>query len=293
MNMIAYLQSLTHNIFAVFANFRFNDFLDILLVAVLIYNAIKLIRETRTMQLIKGLAVLLLVYGLVSVLKMEASGYLFNALFRDVFLVLIVVFQPEIRHVIESMGRSRFRGIGTLHARSAKIRYNEETAETIEAVCRACAEMSDRKIGVLLVFEKQTPLGEIIETGTTIDAAISEELLGNVFYPKSPLHDGAAVIRDNRLYAAGCILPLTQNHGAVSSALGTRHRAAIGMSEQSDAAVVVVSEETGFISVAKEGKLRRDISAGELREALSEELLLPDTDEDASKWKSFFGRFRK
>ena len=133
MNMIAYLQSLTHNIFAVFANFRFNDFLDILLVAVLIYNAIKLIRETRTMQLIKGLAVLLLVYGLVSVLKMEASGYLFNALFRDVFLVLIVVFQPEIRHVIESMGRSRFRGIGTLHARSAKIRYNEETAETIEA----------------------------------------------------------------------------------------------------------------------------------------------------------------
>ena len=140
MNMIAYLQSLTHNIFAVFANFRFNDFLDILLVAVLIYNAIKLIRETRTMQLIKGLAVLLLVYGLVSVLKMEASGYLFNALFRDVFLVLIVVFQPEIRHVIESMGRSRFRGIGTLHARSAKIRYNEETAETIEAVCRACAD---------------------------------------------------------------------------------------------------------------------------------------------------------
>ena len=293
MNMIAYLQSLTHNIFAVFANFRFNDFLDILLVAVLIYNAIKLIRETRTMQLIKGLAVLLLVYGLVSVLKMEASGYLFNALFRDVFLVLIVVFQPEIRHVIESMGRSRFRGIGTLHARSAKIRYNEETAETIEAVCRACAEMSDRKIGVLLVFEKQTPLGEIIETGTTIDAAISEELLGNVFNPNSPLHDGAAVIRDNRLYAAGCILRLTQNHGAVSSALGTRHRAAIGMSEQSDAAVVVVSEETGFISVAKEGKLRRDISPGELREVLSEELLLPDTDEDASKWKSFFGRFRK
>ena len=293
MSILAYLQSLAHNIFAVFADFRFNDFLDILLVAILLYNAIKFIRQTRTMQLIKGLVVLLLVYGVVSILKMEASGYLFNALFRDVILVLIVVFQPEIRHVIESMGRSRFRAVGALHARSAKIRYNEETAETIEAVCRACAEMSDRKIGVLLVFERETPLGEIIQTGTTVDAAISEELLGNVFYPKAPLHDGAAVIRDNRLIAAGCILPLTQNHNEVSSALGTRHRAAIGLSEQSDAVLVVVSEETGFISFAKEGRLRRDISAGDLREALSQELLLQDTEDSESKWKSFFGRLRK
>lgn len=293
MSILNSLQSLAHNVFAVFADFRFNDFLDILLVAVLIYNAIKLIRETRTMQLIKGLAVLLLVYGLVSVLKMEASGYLFNALFRDVILVLIVVFQPEIRHVIESMGRSRFRGIGALHSRSAKIRYNEETAEAIEEVCRACAEMSDRKIGVLMAFERETPLGEIIQTGTTIDARISEELLGNVFYPKAPLHDGAAVVRDNRLYAAGCILPLTQNHNAVSSALGTRHRAAIGLSEQSDAVLVVVSEETGNISVAKEGKLQRDMSPGDLREVLSQELLLPDTDENESRLKSFFGRLHK
>lgn len=293
MSILAFLQSLTHNIFAVFADFRFNDFLDILLVAILLYNAIKFIRQTRTMQLIKGLVVLLLVYGVVSVLKMEASGYLFNALFRDVILVVIVVFQPEIRHVIESMGRSRFRGVGALHARSARIRYNEETAETIEAVCRACAEMSDRKIGVLLVFERETPLGEIIQTGTTVDAVISEELLGNVFYPKAPLHDGAAVIRDNRLIAAGCILPLTQNHNEVSSALGTRHRAAIGLSEQSDAVLVVVSEETGFISFAKEGRLRRDISAGDLREALSQELLLQDTEDGESKWKSFFGRLRK
>lgn len=293
MSVLAYLQSLAHNIFAVFADFRFNDFLDIMLVAILLYNAIKFIRQTRTMQLIKGLVVLLLVYGVVSVLKMEASGYLFNALFRDVFLVMIVVFQPEIRHVIESMGRSRFRTVGALHARSAKIRYNEETAETIEAVCRACAEMSDRKIGVLLAFERETPLGEIIQTGTTIDAAVSEELLGNVFYPKAPLHDGAAVIRDNRLIAAGCILPLTQNHNEISSALGTRHRAAIGLSEQSDAVLVVVSEETGFISFAKEGKLRRDISAGDLREALSQELLLQDTEDSESKWKSFFGRLRK
>ena len=293
MRVLESFQSLLHSILAVFADFRANDFLDILLVAILLYNAIKLVRQTRTMQLIKGLVVLLLVYGAVSLLDMEASGFLFNQLFRDVILVLIVVFQPEIRHVIESMGRSRFRGITGLHARNEKIRYNEETAETIEAVCRACAEMSDRKIGVLLAFEKQTPLGEVIETGTVVDAQISEELLGNVFYPKAPLHDGAAVIRDNRLCAAGCILPLTQHHDAVSSALGTRHRAAIGLSEQSDAVLVVVSEETGNISVAKEGRLRRDISAGDLREALTQELLLPDTEDSESKWKSFFGRLRK
>ncbi|MBQ7546405.1 MAG: diadenylate cyclase CdaA [Clostridia bacterium] len=285
------LQSLLHNILAVFADFHFNDFLDILLVAVLLYNGIRLVRQTRSMQLIKGLIVLLLVYGGVSVLKMNASGFLFNELFRNVILVLIVVFQPEIRHVIESMGRSRFRGgLFGLRASNEKIRYNEETAETIEAVCRACAEMSDRKIGVLLVFEKQTPLAEIIQTGTIVDARVSEELLGNVFYPKAPLHDGAAVIRDNRLCAAGCILPLTQHHNAVSSALGTRHRAAIGMSEQSDAVMVVVSEENGNISVAKEGRLRRDISAGDLREALGQELLLAETDENESKWKSFLGR---
>lgn len=285
------LHSLLHNILAVFADFHFNDFLDILLVAVLLYNGIRLVRQTRSMQLIKGLIVLLLVYGGVSVLKMNASGFLFNELFRNVILVLIVVFQPEIRHVIESMGRSRFRGgLFGLRASNEKIRYNEETAETIEAVCRACAEMSDRKIGVLLVFEKQTPLAEIIQTGTIVDARVSEELLGNVFYPKAPLHDGAAVIRDNRLCAAGCILPLTQHHNAVSSALGTRHRAAIGMSEQSDAVMVVVSEENGNISVAKEGRLRRDISAGDLREALGQELLLAETDENESKWKSFLGR---
>lgn len=294
MNILEYLQSLLHNILAVFADFRLNDLLDILLVAVLLYNGIRLVRRTRSMQLIKGLVVLLLVYGCVTVLKMEASGFLFNAMFRDVILVLIVVFQPEIRHVIETMGRSRFRGgLAGLHASNEKIRYNEETSRTIEAVCRACAEMSDRKIGVLLVFEKQTPLAEIIETGTTTDARISEELLGNIFYPKSPLHDGAAIVRDNRLYAAGCILPLTQHHDAVSSALGTRHRAAIGMSEQSDAVIVVVSEETGYISLAKAGTLRRDISPGDLRETLGQELLIPDTDEKEPKWKSFLGRLSK
>lgn len=293
MNILQNIQSFFSTIIAVFADFRFKDFLDICFVTFLIYNAIKLIRQTRTVQLIKGLILLGFVYFVVSTLEMEASNYLFNALFRDVILVLIVVFQPEIRHLIETVGRSRFRGITGVHASNARIRHNEETTGVIEEVCKACAEMSDRKIGVLLVFEKDVILSEIIRTGTAVDAAVSEELLGNVFYPKAPLHDGAAVIRENRLCAAGCILPLTQNHNSVSSELGTRHRAALGMSEQSDALLVVVSEETGSISVAKDGRLRRDISDGELREILGKELLIPESEVSESKFKSFFGRKRK
>lgn len=293
MTILQTLQSAFSNIGAVFADFRFNDFLDICFVAFLIYNVIKLIRETRTGQLVKGLVLLGVVYFLVTILGMQATGYLFSALFRDVILVLIVVFQPEIRHIIEAVGRSKIKGLSGIHARNAQIRYNEETTVMIGEICKACAEMSDRKIGALIVLEKETPLNEVIETGTPVDAKISEELLGNVFYPKAPLHDGAAVIRENRLCAAGCILPLTQHHGAVSSALGTRHRAAIGMSEQSDAVMVVVSEETGYISVAKDGRLRRNISDGELREVLCDELLLKETEETTSALKSLLGRKHK
>ena len=293
MTILQTLQSAFSNIGAVFADFRFNDFLDICFVAFLIYNVIKLIRETRTGQLVKGLVLLGVVYFLVTILGMQATGYLFSALFRDVILVLIVVFQPEIRHIIEAVGRSKIKGLSGIHARNAQIRYNEETTVMIGEICKACAEMSDRKIGALIVLEKETPLNEVIETGTPVDAKISEELLGNVFYPKAPLHDGAAVIRENRLCAAGCILPLTQHHGAVSSALGTRHRAAIGMSEQSDAVMLVVSEETGYISVAKDGRLRRNISDGELREVLCDELLLKETEETTSALKNLLGRKHK
>lgn len=293
MTILQTLQSAFSNIGAVFADFRFNDFLDICFVAFLIYNVIKLIRETRTGLLVKGLVLLGVVYFLVTILDMQATGYLFSALFRDVILVLIVVFQPEIRHIIEAVGRSKIKGLSGIHARNAQIRYNEETTVMIGEICKACAEMSDRKIGALIVLERDTPLNEVIETGTPVDAKISEELLGNVFYPKAPLHDGAAVIRENRLCAAGCILPLTQHHGAVSSALGTRHRAAIGMSEQSDAVMVVVSEETGYISVAKDGRLRRNISDGELREVLCDELLLKETEETTSALKSLLGRKHK
>ena len=293
MTILNYLHTIGVNIFAVFADFRLNDFLDICFVTFIIYNAIKIIRETRSATLVKGLLLLGAVYAGVSLLNMETSRYFFNALFRDVLLVLIVVFQPEIRHVFETVGRSRFSSVFGLHARNAQLRFNEETTELIEEISRACNEMSERKVGALIVLERETRLGEVIETGTRVDAHISEELLCNVFYPKAPLHDGAAIVRENRLCAAGCILPLTQHHNAVSSSLGTRHRAAIGMSEQSDAIIVVVSEETGGISVAKEGRLHRDLTDGELRDMLSKDLLRIQTEETESKIRSLFGRKQK
>ncbi|MBQ3150702.1 MAG: diadenylate cyclase CdaA [Clostridia bacterium] len=293
MNLISEIIAFTENLMAVFASFRLSDFLDICFVIFIIFSAIRLIRETRTVQLIKGLILLGIVYLFVSAIGMNTTKYLFDKLFTNVILVIIIVFQPEIRHMIESVGRNHFSGITSLRRRTEVIKHNEKAEVMIDEMCRACSDMSDEKIGALMVIEQETLLGEIINTGTEIDAVITKEMICNVFYPKAPLHDGAAIIRDFRICAAGCFLPLTQNHDTVSSALGTRHRAAIGMSEQSDALVVVVSEETGYISVAREGKLKRNVSDGELREILRDKLLIKENGENDSKLKSFFRRKKK
>ncbi len=260
------------------------DVLDVLLVAFVIYSAIKLIRETRAIQLAKGFVLLVLIYAIVYLLHMQVSTYMFSVLFSNILLVLVIVFAPEIRHALESVGRSSVTNFNLFGFKNSdELRKQEEQKKMVNAVTKACADMSDKKIGALMVFEKESILGEIINTGTRIDAEVSVELLGNIFYPKAPLHDGAAVIRQARVTAAGCILPLTQN-GDVSSELGTRHRAAIGMSEQSDALIVVVSEETGAISVAQKGRLRRDLSSGDLRELLTENFVKSEKNED-SRWK--------
>ena len=238
-----------------------SDILDVLLVAFVIYSAIKLIRETRAIQLAKGFALLLVIYAVVSLLRMQVSTYMFSMVFSDILLVLVVIFSPEIRHALESVGRSSVSNFNFFGFKnSEELRRQEQLRAMVNGVTKACADMSDKKIGALMVFEKESILGEIIQTGTRVDAEVSAELIGNIFYPKAPLHDGAAVLRDARVCAAGCILPLTKNQ--VSSELGTRHRAAIGMSEQSDALIVVVSEETGSISVAHKGTLKRGLLKG-------------------------------
>ncbi len=269
---------------AVFSFDRISDVLDVLLVAFVIYSVIKLIRETRAIQLAKGVLLLGVVYFIVSLFDMQASQFVFNFIFKNVFIILIVIFSPEIRHALESMGRSSVTNIALFNFKNKdEVETEAGIRNAINSVCRACADMSDKKIGALIVFEKETLLGEIASTGTSLDAKVTTELIGNIFFPKAPMHDGATIIKNGRVVAAGCILPLTSNN-ELSSELGTRHRAAIGMSEVSDAIIAVVSEETGAISVAEKGRLRRNISDGDLREVLNKNFLR-DYDKENNKLK--------
>ena len=257
-----------------FRTFGVIDVIDIAFVAILIYLVVRVIRETRAMQLIKGLIVLVVVYFAVTFFGMGASSYIMRMIFSNILIILVILFGPEIRKILEQMGKGTARSFIKSIFNSGVAIDVAEMKKTIDAVCKSCAEMSDDKIGALIVFENDTLLGDIIASGTVVDATPSKELIGNIFYPKSPLHDGAMVIRGSSVYAAGCILPLTKNN-ELSSSLGTRHRAALGISEQSDAVVFVVSEETGDISYASNGTLRRQISTGDMRDILTE-LYIPD-----------------
>lgn len=246
--------------------FGINDLLDILLVTFVLYNGIKLIRETRAFQLAKGLVLLGVAYLLVYQLEMQASSYMFRIVFQNIFIILIILFQQEIRQVIERLGKSKFSSLGLI-LKGGQSDMFETVRDSIIEIAKAVQRMSESKTGSLIVMEKEMLLGDVIKTGTPVDAHVSHELIGNVFFPKSPLHDGAAVVRNGRLLCAGCVLPLTKNE-EIPSDLGTRHRAAIGMSEQSDAMIVVTSEETGVISVAFKGELTRDLTEAQLREML-------------------------
>ena len=259
MTLLERMTSLWAQIRNAFGDFDFSDFLDILLVAFIVYSVIKLIRETRAVQLAKGLLIMGVGYLVFSSLRMQASIYMLNQLFKDLILVLIILFQPEIRHALESMGRSSLPNFRLFGLRDEQQRRLQALRETVRTVTDACVGMSEKKVGALIVFERGSLLGDVTQSGTVVDAAVTQELIHNVFYPKAPLHDGAAVIRGERLYAAGCVLPLTQNQD-LPSELGMRHRAALGMSETGDAAVIVTSEETGHISVALKGELTRDLS---------------------------------
>ena len=247
-------------------DFGITDFLDICLVTFIIYNGIKLIRETRAFQLVKGLIFLAFVYLVIRLLEMQASSYVFGIVFQNIFIILIIIFQQEIRQVLEKVGKTRFSGLTWL-LKGNNAEKNAVVKETIIEIAKAVQRMSDAKVGSLIVMEKEMLLGDVLKTGKPVDAKVTHELIGNIFFPKSPLHDGAAVIRDGRLHSAGCVLPLTRRED-VSSDLGTRHRAALGMSEQSDAMVIVSSEETGVISVAFQGNLTRGLTESELREML-------------------------
>lgn len=262
-------------VWVVIQSFHVRDLLDILLVALMIYGLIRLIRQTRGMQLLKGVFLVTIVAAVASALSMEASWFIFRQVMDNAVVLLVVLFQPEIRTVFERLGRSPVTNLKFLQQQSKTEREQEEIEKAIHTICEVLRQFSKNRTGALIVFEGVTQLGEIAKTGTLLKAVVSRELLNNIFHNKAPLHDGAVIIRRGRILAAGCILPLPQD-SEVESDFGTRHRAAIGMSEQSDAMVCVVSEETGHVSLAYKGALRWGITPEEAGQSLRSLLLEGD-----------------
>lgn len=273
--------------------FRIQDAVDILVMAFLIYHLIALVRETRAGQLIKGVFAILFLYFIAYVLELYTLRTLMEIIIRYGALVLLVLFQPELRKVLEQVGRTSLSNLVFFTPNMNAAEYeHKQMIKTINAICDSCAILSRERIGALIVLERETKLGDIIATGTIIDSQPSADLIKNVFFPNSPLHDGALVIRNSRLYAAGCFLPLSDNYG-ISRALGTRHRAALGMSEVSDAIVVVVSEETGAVTMARNGRLELDMGVNGLSAALFHEFVAEEGEGTAEKKKKLFRRARK
>lgn len=268
---------------ALMLTFKATDVLDILVVSFIIYNLIKIIRETRAEQLVKGIIILLIAFAASGIFNLKMLNTLFTSFFQFSVLAVLIVFQPELRRALEHIGRSK---IGKYWNNfSSGNNYEEEKVKQIKrgikCVVEAANNFQKSKTGALIVFERQTKLGDIIDTGTIINAEPSVPMIGNIFFNKAPLHDGAMVIRDGKIHAAGCILPLTKNNN-VSVDLGTRHRAALGISENSDAVIVIVSEETGNISVALNGIITRNYTRETLNVTL-EELLVPKVQEKSER----------
>lgn len=259
MTILSYLWNIIRSITII-------DIIDIAIVAFVFYYVYKFIRERRAGKLAAGILILLLVLLLSDVLKMHAMQFLMQNVFQVGVIAVIIVFQPELRSALEKVGAEPFKSLRSIG--ESKAGESSQTIAMITSLTEAVCDMSLDKTGALIVIERTTKLGDIIKSGTIINANPTAFLIRNIFFNKAPLHDGAMVIRDNRLYAAGCFLPLSTN-GDIIKDLGTRHRAAIGMSENSDAVIVVVSEETGTISIALEGQLKRNYSYNSLKSELT------------------------
>ncbi|MGM0396268.1 MAG: diadenylate cyclase CdaA [Bacillota bacterium] len=246
-----------------FINIRIRDIVDILIVAVVLYKLYTLIKETRAEQLLKGIGVLLVLTKLSEWQKLYTINWILGNAMTVGTLAILIVFQPELRRGLEYIGRSRYFSKSLIEIRG------ENISKVVDEIVEATASLSRQKIGALMVLEKQTGLNEIVETGTKIGGIVSSDLLINIFIPNTPLHDGAVIIKDDIIKAAACFLPLTDS-STVSRELGTRHRAALGISERSDSLSIIVSEETGAISVAENGSISRYLDSKTLRQLLLE-----------------------
>ena len=290
-SMEAFLRQLTNILSTVRENW-YRDIIDIVVLAFFVYKGIQLVRETRAWQLVKGLLFLFAVYFLANLLDLKAMRVIMQNIVTFGAVAVVIVFQPELRRVLERIGRSNFSDLGRF---SQNMFEGDSDAYTvlnaIKEISAAAEIFSAEKTGALIVMERKTMLGDIVAGGTLINADTSARLLCNIFTPNTPLHDGAVIIRGGRVYAAGCFLPLAETD-SLSKDLGTRHRAAVGMSENSDALIVVVSEETGTISLAENGGLTRDLTPIGLAGLLEGGLLQTKTAEHEKK-PGFWGSRQK
>ena len=264
------IQAFLTSIGAMFTNLfvqpDWRNLVDIAILTVLIYQVIKLVMHTRANSLFKGIALILILAWLSDALEISALNWILQQVISMGFLAIVIVFQPELRRALDQLGRSK---LTRQMFSTSKKQKTGNTEHHVSEIVRALSNMSRKKIGALIVFERSTGLGDVIESGTTVDAEISDPLIENIFEPNTPLHDGAMIIRDERIVAAACILQLSDDY-TISRELGTRHRAAIGITESTDAVSLIVSEETGIISMARDGKLTRYLDAKSLTILLTE-----------------------
>ena len=263
----------------------FRDVVDILLVAVILYKSYEMLKDTRAITLAKGMFVMMGVALGAYILELHAIYWLLSKSIYLLFMALPIVFQPELRRALERIGQGKFLG--------SAVYLNAEEADTlVNEIDKVVFNMSAKKIGALIVLEREIGINEIIDTGIRVDGLVTAPFMVNVFIPNTPLHDGAAVIRGNRMIAAGCLLPLTENR-SLSTELGTRHRAALGLSEQCDAVVVIVSEETGIVSIAENGHITRRLNSEQLKKRLRPLLIKADPTLKMKDIKNAFDTWRK
>ena len=262
-------------------NIEIKDIIDILLLALVLFFIYKIVRDNRAGKLIIGLVTLLFISLLASIFEMHALNFLLKNFTQIGVIVVLILFQPEFRSALEKVGEAPMAGIKNIVAETNNL---ASINAQIEAICSAVSDLARDKTGALIVIERSTKLGDYIKSGVLVDAAISPHILKNLFFNKAPLHDGAVIIRDGRVCAAGCFLPLSTKID-INKDLGTRHRAAIGLTELSDAIVIVVSEETGMISISKDGNLERNFSYSSLKQELNS-LLIDKAAAEHSKSKA-------
>ncbi|MGN0504090.1 MAG: diadenylate cyclase CdaA [Ruminococcus sp.] len=272
-----------NSIISLFSTFRVTDLIDIIIIAVFIYGIFKLVRETRAEQLLKGIFFVLIFYGVAVLLGLTMVTSILKVILEFSVVIVVIIFQPEIRKALEQLGRSKFTSNYFFRLFQGGLITNEDknrVTKAITDVADSAILFSHTRTGALIVFERETKLTDIASTGTVLNCDTSTAIFGNLFFNKAPLHDGACIIREGKIFAGGCILPLNSKE-VTNRDIGTRHRAAIGMSEVSDAVVVVVSEETGQISMAVNGVLTRDYDRDALILRLEEMLIPPDTESES------------